>query len=300
MKIRKINNSGTQIVDKVKKYYEIEKEQFLKYFFDIDEPIEWVNEDEKADICVYSVQLEDDMILRENEVNIFFSIENMNYWGYRGHYKFFNKYENNGSKRTNIYIHNHVSRIIEKQDTITFPTVYFRVNYFNNIKNNYNIEIPWEKKRFCLFISKNFLNKNKEKMVNQLATLGPVHHINDYNVLLSDKSCYNSNEIIKVFSFYKFIICCENSKSNGYVTEKIFNILLAKSVPIYDGAPDIERYINRERYIPYESNMIDRVKVLMNSEELYKKMVNKNEINADYNDENFKEKFKNRLKNNKV
>tara|TARA_Y100000591_G_C21824429_1_gene695723 strand:- start:424 stop:1326 length:903 start_codon:yes stop_codon:yes gene_type:complete len=300
MKIRKINNSGTQIVDKVKKYYEIEKEQFLKYFFDIDEPIEWVNEDEKADICVYSVQLEDDMILRENEVNIFFSIENMNYWGYRGHYKFFNKYESNGSKRTNIYIHNHVSRIIEKQDTITFPTVYFRVNYFNNIKNNYNIEIPWEKKRFCLFISKNFLNKNKEKMVNQLATLGPVHHINDYNVLLSDKSCYNSNEIIKVFSFYKFIICCENSKSNGYVTEKIFNILLAKSVPIYDGAPDIERYINRERYIPYENNMIDRVKVLMNSEELYKKMVNKNEINADYNDENFKEKFKNRLKNNKV
>jgi len=36
-------------------YYEFTKTQFLQYFFNIGEKIEWVNEDEPADICVYSV-----------------------------------------------------------------------------------------------------------------------------------------------------------------------------------------------------------------------------------------------------
>ena len=97
MKIRHLNKSGTQIVDNVQLYFQFQKEQFLKYFFDMN--LEWVQETDKADICVYSVQLEDDMVLRENEVNVFFSIENMKYWSYRGHYKFFNKYKWDGSKK---------------------------------------------------------------------------------------------------------------------------------------------------------------------------------------------------------
>ena len=297
MKIRYIKSGGTQIVDKVDVYYHIQKKQFLEYFFDIDETLTWVDESEPADICVYSVQMDDENLLRTNEKNIFFSIENMKYWSYRGHYKFFNKFKWDESKKTNIYIQNDIDHIVEKENHIIFPTVYFRVNYFNNVKDNYEIKIPFEKKRFCLFISQNFLNKNKERIVNELAKLGPVNHINDFNVLIKNKSCYNSIELLKVFSFYKFVICCENSKSTGYVSEKIFNVLLAKSIPIYDGAPEIERYINKNRFLKYDHNLIKNVKKLMNNEVEYNKVLNTPAINEDFDDENFKEKFKDKLIN---
>ena len=296
MKIRHIASTGTNIVDKVNNYFQFTKTQFLQYFFDIDEPIEWVNEDEPADVCVYSIQMNDENMLRDNEVNIFFSIENMKYWAYRGNYQFYNTFKWDESKKTNIYIQNDIDRIVRKDTHIIFPTVYFRLNYYKNIKDNYEINIPWDKKRFCLFISQNYLNANKERLVNELATLGPVNHISSFNELLNDKSCYNSKELIKVFGFFKFIICCENSNSTGYVTEKIFNIMLANSIPIYNGAPEIERYINKNRFLKYDNNLIENVKNLMNNEVEYNKVINTPAINEEFDDENFMEVFKSTLK----
>jgi len=295
MKIRFIKTGGTQLVDKVEVYYHFQKDQFLRYFFDIGEELEWVDESQAADICVYGVQMDDESQLRDNEKNLFFSIENMRHWSSRGHYKFFNNFKWDESKKTNIYIQNDIDRIVEKETHTIYPTVYFRVDYFNRIKENYKLEVPWEMKKFCLFISQNFLNPNKERLVNELAKMGPVNHINDFG--LQKESCYNSNGLLKVFSFYKFVICCENSKTKGYVTEKIFNVLLAGSIPIYDGAPDIERYINNKRFIKCDNNVLNNVKKVMNDEKGWREMVNRESTNVNLNMENFKEKFIINLKN---
>lgn len=40
---------------------------------------------------------------------------------------------------------------------------------------------------------------------------------------------------------YKFNICFENSSHPGYVTEKIMHAYAAQTVPIYFGAPDVEK-----------------------------------------------------------
>jgi len=296
MKIRFIKDSGTQLVENVEKYFHFQKNQFLRYFFDVGQELTWVDESEAADICIYSVQLEDETKLRTNEINVFFSIENMKHWSYRGHYKFFNNFKWDTCPNTNIYIHNDTDRILERGTHVIFPTVYFRIDYFNRIKHKYDLHVPWEKRRFCLFISQNFLNKNKETLVNELAKLGPVNHINDFAQVVRNKSCYNSNDLLKVFSFYKFIICCENSNTQGYVTEKIFNVLLAGSIPVYNGAPDIERYINKDRYINFDNNMLDKVKSLMNDEGAYNTFIKREAINKDFNDENFKERMKKALK----
>ena len=49
---------------------------------------------------------------------------------------------------------------------------------------------------------------------------------------------------------YKFALSYENVADNkGYVTEKIFDIFQAGSVPIYWGAPNIENYVNPEAYV---------------------------------------------------
>ena len=42
----------------------------------------------------------------------------------------------------------------------------------------------------------------------------------------------------------------ENSHNEGpYITEKIFNVFLSQSIPIYDGEPKINEYINKKSYI---------------------------------------------------
>jgi hypothetical protein len=48
---------------------------------------------------------------------------------------------------------------------------------------------------------------------------------------------------------YIFALCFENSILEGYVTEKIFDCFYSGTVPIYWGAPDIERYVPPECFI---------------------------------------------------
>lgn len=57
---------------------------------------------------------------------------------------------------------------------------------------------------------------------------------------------------IEVLSKYKFNLCFENAKSYpGYITEKIFDSFFAGTVPVYWGAPNIERYIPADCYIDF-------------------------------------------------
>lgn len=53
----------------------------------------------------------------------------------------------------------------------------------------------------------------------------------------------------EVLSQYKFALCFENCIYPGYITEKIFDCFLAKCIPIYLGAPDIEKFIPSNLFI---------------------------------------------------
>lgn len=48
---------------------------------------------------------------------------------------------------------------------------------------------------------------------------------------------------------YKFVACIENDCFPGYVTEKIIDALVAGAIPLYLGAPDIEKFIPEETFI---------------------------------------------------
>ena len=57
---------------------------------------------------------------------------------------------------------------------------------------------------------------------------------------------------IELISNFKYSICFENlTDVNGYVTEKIFDCLKARCVPIYYGATDIEKYIPKNCFIDF-------------------------------------------------
>jgi hypothetical protein len=48
----------------------------------------------------------------------------------------------------------------------------------------------------------------------------------------------------ETLSGYTFAICFENQVMQGWVTEKIFDCLVAGAVPVYLGAPDIEEWVD--------------------------------------------------------
>lgn len=67
----------------------------------------------------------------------------------------------------------------------------------------------------------------------------------------------NELDIVDCKRKYKFSIDMENTSQKGYISEKIFTGLIAGTIPIYFGAPDIENYVNPDRFIhcklPYDT-----------------------------------------------
>lgn len=62
------------------------------------------------------------------------------------------------------------------------------------------------------------------------------------------KRTYNDSAVQK-YRAYKFVVCCENSRIPGYITEKFANAYLAGAVPIYLGAPDVNQWFNPKSFI---------------------------------------------------
>lgn len=81
------------------------------------------------------------------------------------------------------------------------------------------------------------------------------------------------NEIV---ANYKFCFCFENAVFPGYVTEKIFDAMAAGVVPIYLGAPDIEKFVPANCFIDATKfrSLVDLHKYLNSiNEEEYEKYI---------------------------
>lgn len=61
---------------------------------------------------------------------------------------------------------------------------------------------------------------------------------------------------IELLSNFKYCLCFENlTNVNGYITEKMFDCLKAKCVPIYWGADDIQEYVPKNCFIDFRDFM---------------------------------------------
>lgn len=79
---------------------------------------------------------------------------------------------------------------------------------------------------------------------------------------------------LETFRNYKFSICFENAQQiPGYITEKIFDSLLAGCIPVYWGAPNVQDYVNPDCFIDFRK--------FENFESLHNFLVNMTE--AEYN-----------------
>jgi hypothetical protein len=289
IKVRILDNKNHFITNNVINYCNLDFNQAVSIFFPNKYTYELVDENDEADICIVGIQHENNDLLRDNEFNIFITVENLSIG--RDHYRHFNKYNKYENDKINLFYYNDVNHLI--YNTIPIPLCFIR--QFNNLKNSYDeiLNTKFEDKQFCLAISKNFLNPNKINIIRELSKIGPIDHISAYDNLILNKSCYNSIELLKIFNRYKFIICVENSKTDNYITEKIFNVFLAKAIPIYDGAPNITNYINSSSFIKYGENYIKKIYLLLSSRGLYDRVINEPKINSGINIEEIERSLEN-------
>jgi len=112
------------------------------------------------------------------------------------------------------------------------------------------------KTQFCAFMYNRpstmrdlFFDRLTQK--KKVCALGKIRH----NVgTPSDRSRYDRHKTfydtaVEKYKPFRFVICMENSRHKGYVTEKIVNAMLAGAIPIYWGAPDIGEIFNLESMI---------------------------------------------------
>ena len=115
---------------------------------------------------------------------------------------------------------------------------------------------------------------------------------------LKNESCYHSHELLNLFQQYKFVFVCENSISDGYITEKIFNCYFSRTIPIYYGSNKINYYFNDNTFININLNELEKTKVrilttMMFDNEKYDNYISQNIINTKYDNENYKERLNN-------
>lgn len=133
--------------------------------------------------------------------------------------------------------------------------------------------IPFVKKKFLVNISYNKYSSSSNELYSarrKSISYFDKHYPNDFDLygprwnipvtllqkifptLVKKYTSYRgiAENKVKTLSHYKFNICYENnSGQRGWITEKIFDSLHAKIVPIYWGATNIDQYVDADTFI---------------------------------------------------
>ena len=137
-----------------------------------------------------------------------------------------------------------------------------------------------ETKKFCSFVVKNGGCERRNRWF---------HKLNEYKGVSSGGPLFNNigytlsrgedgiAEKIKFLNSHKFNLCFENSSYPGYATEKLYEALCAKTVPIYWGSPTIEVDFNPKAFLNWHDYQDDdlffeAIKEVDDNPELYEEM----------------------------
>lgn len=181
-------------------------------------------------------------------------------------------------------------------DQIQFGDRYFRLpNYLANLKyeedlknvnNRRNSNYLDDKRKFCCIVCS---NGNADKMRQTI-----VDEISKYKIVDSGGRYRNNighpNGVDNKLEFqrnYKFVLALENASFNGYITEKIVEAFAAGGIPIYWGAPDIEKYFNPKAFINAMSfssidALVDRIKEIDENDDLYNEYISEMPMQKNY------------------
>lgn len=142
-----------------------------------------------------------------------------------------------------------------------------------------------KKTKFCAFMYSH-PSERRDKVYRLLNSYKEVDSLGPYppSDKQHDRFVYNDNQTfydlaVRHYEEYKFVIAGENSEGKGYITEKIVSPMLAYSIPIYIGAPDIAVSFNPESFVNAndldEYSLLSIIKHLDGDDFAYAKMLEK-------------------------
>ncbi|KKU75134.1 MAG: hypothetical protein UY00_C0052G0001, partial [Candidatus Wolfebacteria bacterium GW2011_GWA1_47_6] len=154
-----------------------------------------------------------------------------------------------------------------------------------------------KKTGFCSFVYSNYLGSDARKtFFDKLSAYKQVHagggYLNNVGGKVANKLAFEAE--------HKFSIAFENSSRSGYTTEKIVSSLLAKTIPIYWGNPDIgrefneKRFINCHRYKDFDA-AVKRVEEIDRDNDLYLSIINEPVVAKGYDFDLVRKGFENFL-----
>lgn len=123
-------------------------------------------------------------------------------------------------------------------------------NYYQLVGLKHDYEKDYDTRKFCSFVVSNPRQEMRNAMFGLTNTYKGVDsagpHLNNMGeVLPRDKLQYK----LDFLNNYRFNICFENGSYPGYTTEKLFNALQVKTMPIYWGSPTVDRDFNTSAFI---------------------------------------------------
>ena len=97
---------------------------------------------------------------------------------------------------------------------------------------------------------------------------------NDFDVIHGDGPW---TEAHKLYKNYKFGLAMENTKQEGYISEKILNAFMGGTVPIYYGTEDVFKVFNRDAFIYFDAqnpeSTVERVLFLLQNDSEYQRVL---------------------------
>lgn len=106
-------------------------------------------------------------------------------------------------------------------------------------------ELTAQKRKFCSFVCRNAACRKRNRFVRTLSARRRVDcggpFMNNLGYCVKDKVAFQRD--------YLFSVAYENEAYPGYLTEKIMDAFLARSIPIYWGDPLVTRHFNPEAFI---------------------------------------------------
>lgn len=173
-------------------------------------------------------------------------------------------------------------------DDFSFGDRYVRVpNYVMNLKYTDDIKLMSKRqniieidaeKRFCGYVCSNGeANPMRDLIFDKLSEYKKVDSGGKYRNNIAKPNGVTNK--LKFQKKYKFALALENTSFKGYITEKLIEAYAAGGIPIYWGAPDIEKYFNKYSFVnimDYSTleDALGFIKRLDQDDELYKSYLN--------------------------
>ncbi|MFJ1322472.1 glycosyltransferase family 10 domain-containing protein [Capnocytophaga canis] len=159
----------------------------------------------------------------------------------------------------------------------TYEEIKNKINAINSVSHR----LSSTRNRFAVQISRHDFNGVRKKMIENLNKIEEVSCAGDFMKNTNELQTVFNDDKLSYLRKFKFNICPENSSTEGYVTEKIFESIMGGCIPIYWGGGNKQSIeadiLNSEAFLYYEegkeNELLSRVYTLWTDKNAYSEFV---------------------------